>query len=55
VLGTIFILLVYFLPGGIVGLSRLRRRQQVGLALLEEAVQPGGSSGDVEEEVEARI
>jgi branched-chain amino acid transport system permease protein len=55
VLGTIFILLVYFLPGGIVGLSRLRRRQQVGLALLEEAVQPGGSSGDVDEEVEARI
>jgi branched-chain amino acid transport system permease protein len=55
VLGTIFILLVYFLPGGIVGLSRLRRRQQVGLALLEEAVDVRGSHGDVEEEVEARI
>jgi branched-chain amino acid transport system permease protein len=55
VLGTLFILLVYFLPGGIVGLSRLRRRQAVGLALLEEAVEVGGSHGDVEEEAEARI
>jgi branched-chain amino acid transport system permease protein len=45
VLGTLFILLVYFLPGGIVGLARLRPRRS-GVALLDEpapaAVAPEG-------------
>ncbi len=37
VLGTLFILLVYFLPGGLVGLARLRPRRS-GVALLDEPV-----------------
>jgi branched-chain amino acid transport system permease protein len=37
VLGTLFILLVYFLPGGLAGLARLRPRRG-GVALLDEAV-----------------
>jgi branched-chain amino acid transport system permease protein len=37
VLGTLFILLVYFLPGGLAGLATLRRRG--GLAALDEAVE----------------
>jgi branched-chain amino acid transport system permease protein len=35
VLGTLFILLVYFLPGGLAGLARLRPRRS-GVALLDE-------------------
>ncbi len=55
VLGTLFILLVYFLPGGLVGLARLGPRRG-GLELLEQAVDLGGTHGNVEEEeVEARI
>jgi branched-chain amino acid transport system permease protein len=37
VLGTLFILLVYFLPGGLAGLARLRPRRS-GVALLDEPV-----------------
>jgi branched-chain amino acid transport system permease protein len=37
VMGTLFILLVYFLPGGLVGLARLRPRRS-GVALLDEPV-----------------
>jgi branched-chain amino acid transport system permease protein len=37
VLGTLFILLVYFLPGGLAGLVRLRPRRS-GVALLDEPV-----------------
>ena len=48
VLGTLFILLVYFLPGGLVGLARLRPRRS-GVALLDETLGPG-----VEPEAEAR-
>jgi branched-chain amino acid transport system permease protein len=55
VLGTLFILLVYFLPGGLVGLARLGPRRG-GLETLEQAVDLGGTHGSVEEEeVEARI
>ena len=46
VLGTLFILLVYFLPGGLVGLARLRPRRS-GVALLDEAV-PATASPEVE-------
>jgi branched-chain amino acid transport system permease protein len=49
VLGTLFILLVYFLPGGLAGLARLRPRRS-GVALLDETV----SATAVEPEVEAR-
>jgi branched-chain amino acid transport system permease protein len=54
VLGTLFILLVYFLPGGLVGLARLRPRRG-GLTLLEQSVNIEGTHGGVEEEAEARI
>jgi branched-chain amino acid transport system permease protein len=37
VLGTLFILLVFFLPGGLAGLARLRPRKS-GVALLDEPV-----------------
>jgi branched-chain amino acid transport system permease protein len=40
VLGTLFILLVYFLPGGLAGLARLRPRRS-GVALLDEPVATG--------------
>jgi branched-chain amino acid transport system permease protein len=53
VLGTLFILLVFFLPGGLAGLARLRPRRS-GLALLEQAVSTQPTHG-VEEEAEARI
>jgi branched-chain amino acid transport system permease protein len=53
VLGTLFILLVFFLPGGLAGLARLRPRRG-GLALLEETVSPEGTRGAVEDEAEAR-
>jgi branched-chain amino acid transport system permease protein len=52
VLGTIFILLVFFLPGGIAGLARHGTRRKSGLRLLEEAVSPTGSHGGVEAESE---
>ncbi len=51
VLGALFILLVYFLPGGIVGLARLGPRRG-GLETLEQAVEIGGTHGDVQEEEE---
>ena len=55
VLGTLFILLVFFLPGGIIGLARLGPRRG-GLEALEQAVDLGGTHGNVEdEEVEARV
>ena len=53
VLGTLFILLVYFLPGGIAGLTV--RRQRTGLRVLEEAVRTEGTRGGVDEEAEARV
>jgi len=52
VLGTLFILLVFFVPGGIAGLALRRRR--MGLEVLEQAVRPGPTTGEVEEEAEAR-
>jgi branched-chain amino acid transport system permease protein len=51
VLGTLFILLVFFLPGGIAGLAARHRR---GLDLLEESVRTEGARGGIEEEAEAR-
>jgi branched-chain amino acid transport system permease protein len=51
VLGTLFILLVYFLPGGLMGLARLGPRRG-GLETLEQAVDIGGTHGDVQEEEE---
>jgi branched-chain amino acid transport system permease protein len=54
VLGTLFVLLVFFLPGGIAGLATHGGRRR-GLRLLEEAVRPGGTRGAVEEESEAGV
>jgi branched-chain amino acid transport system permease protein len=51
VLGTLFILLVFFLPGGLAGLAG--RRRASGLALLEEAVSTEGTRGALEPETEA--
>jgi branched-chain amino acid transport system permease protein len=45
VLGALFILLVYFLPGGIVGLARLRPRRS-GVALLDQPVPAVEAEGD---------
>jgi branched-chain amino acid transport system permease protein len=45
VLGTLFILLVYFLPGGIAGLARLRPRRS-GVALLDQPVPAVEAEGD---------
>jgi branched-chain amino acid transport system permease protein len=53
VLGTLFILLVVFLPGGLAGLTGLGRRGRGGLVALEEAVRPEGAHGGVEEDAEA--
>jgi branched-chain amino acid transport system permease protein len=52
VLGTLFILLVFFLPGGIAGIGRRGRRR--GLRLLDEAVRPEGARGGVVDEAEAQ-
>jgi branched-chain amino acid transport system permease protein len=50
VLGTLFILLVYFLPGGLAGLARLRPRRG-GVALLDEvATAPPGAAVEPEAE-----
>jgi branched-chain amino acid transport system permease protein len=48
VLGTLFILLVFFVPGGIAGLLMLRPRR--GLRRLEQAVRPEGTTGSVADE-----
>jgi len=48
-LGTIFILIVFFLPGGIAGLAS--RGRPAGLRRLEQALRPGGSDGDTPEAV----
>jgi branched-chain amino acid transport system permease protein len=53
VLGTLFILLVFFVPGGIAGLLTLRPRR--GLRLLEESLRPGASRGALDDEAEARV
>jgi branched-chain amino acid transport system permease protein len=46
-LGTIFILIVFFLPGGIAGL--VARGRPAGLRRLEEAIRPGGAVGGTPE------
>jgi branched-chain amino acid transport system permease protein len=46
-LGTIFILIVFFLPGGIAGLAA--RGRPAGLRRLEEAIRPGGAVGGTPE------
>ncbi len=51
-LGTLFILIVFFLPGGLTGIGRRRRS---GLRLLEQAVRPEGSAGRLDDEAEARV
>jgi branched-chain amino acid transport system permease protein len=48
-LGMIFILIVFFLPGGIAGLAT--RGRPSGLRRLEEAVRPGGTVGETPEAV----
>jgi branched-chain amino acid transport system permease protein len=53
VLGTLFVLLVYFLPGGIAGLTRFGRRRG-GVALLDEvAVAPAPAPVEPDAEVRA--
>ena len=49
VLGVLFILVVFFLPGGIVGIGSRGRAGRRGLRRLEEAVLPGGSIGGAPE------
>jgi branched-chain amino acid transport system permease protein len=51
VLGTLFILLVFFVPGGIAGLVSLRPRR--GLRLLEQTVRPDAARGGIVDEAEA--
>jgi branched-chain amino acid transport system permease protein len=46
-LGTIFILIVFFLPGGIAGLAA--RGRPSGLRRLEESIRPGGAVGGAPE------
>ncbi len=46
-LGVIFILVVFFLPGGLAGL--VSHGRPTGLRRLEEAVRPGGSDGGAPE------
>jgi branched-chain amino acid transport system permease protein len=52
VLGTLFILLVFFLPGGLAGIGRRGARRR-GLRLLEESVRVEGARGGVADEAEA--
>jgi branched-chain amino acid transport system permease protein len=52
VLGVLFILVVYFLPGGIAGVAG--RRQRSGLEVLTAAVQPA-MTPEAEDEVKARL
>jgi branched-chain amino acid transport system permease protein len=49
VLGTLFILVVFFLPGGIVGIASRGRAGRRGLRRLEEAVRPTGTIGGAPE------
>jgi branched-chain amino acid transport system permease protein len=51
VLGTLFVLLVFFVPGGIAGLLSLRPRS--GMRRLDQAVRPGGPPGSVADEAGA--
>jgi branched-chain amino acid transport system permease protein len=51
VLGTLFILLVFFLPGGIAGIGRRGRRR--GLRLLDEAVRGDAAHGGQPDEAKA--
>ena len=52
VLGTLFVLIVFFLPGGIAGLASRQRR---GVRLLEQSVRLGGTRGSVEDEAEPGV
>jgi branched-chain amino acid transport system permease protein len=52
VLGTLFILLVFFLPGGLAGIGRRGARRR-GLRLLEESVRTEGARGGLADEAEA--
>lgn len=45
ILGTLFVLLVYFLPGGIAGLAARGGRSRSGLRRLQDAVRPEGTAG----------
>jgi branched-chain amino acid transport system permease protein len=52
VLGSLFILLVFFLPGGLAGIGRRGARRR-GLRALEQAVRPEGTRGGIADEAEA--
>ena len=51
ILGALFVLVVFFLPGGIAGIGKRGRRR--GLRLLEESVRTEGARGGVEDEAKA--
>ena len=53
VLGALFVLLVYFVPGGIAGLLTLRPRR--GLRLLDARVAPEGEPGATTDQAGARV
>jgi branched-chain amino acid transport system permease protein len=52
VLGTLFILVVFFLPGGIAGIATRGRGRPRGLRALGDAVGVGGSHGGVVDEAD---